>query len=189
MPTNLFASDESMDLDRLHQFLSETVQNKQQMNELRRQPPMDFEERTVLIESRSSMYCDLIKPIQVFNSMISMDPTNAKQYQENLMKQLELIYTKINSIDTQFSQDDANREHYKLPFTKPQTQPTDEEINKESISTIMKAFNTEAENIKQIHSTMKENRQTEYSTDDDRSSTGSYKAKSSKGRKITYCSV
>ena len=110
---------------------------------------MDFEERTVLIESRSSMYCDLVKTIQVFNSMISTDPTNGKQYQENLVKQLELIYTKINSIDTQFSQDYTNREHYKLsPFVKPPKQPTDEEINKESISSIMKAFNTKVENTK-----------------------------------------
>ena len=40
-----------------------------------------------------------------------------------------------------------------------------------------------------MHSTMKENGQTEYSTDDDRSSTGSYKAKASKGVKTTYCFV
>ena len=86
MPTNLFASDKPMDLDRQHQFLSETVQNKQQLNEPRRQLSVDFKERTALIEFWSSMYCNLVKTIQVFNSLISMDPTNTEQYRENLTK-------------------------------------------------------------------------------------------------------
>ena len=85
------------------------------------------------------------------------------------------MYTNINSIDMQFSQDDVNREHYKLPpSTKPQTQPMDEEIVRESITTIVKGFEAEAEIIKrQMCSTMKVNGQTESSTDDDRSSNGS----------------
>ena len=80
MPTNLFTSNEPIDLDRLHQFLSEVVQNKPKNNTPRQQPPMDFEERTALIVAKSSTYCDLVKTIQVFNSMISIDSTNAKQY-------------------------------------------------------------------------------------------------------------
>lgn len=80
MPTNLFTSDKPMDLDRLHQFLSETVQNNQQLNEPRRHPPMNFKERTALIESRPSTYCILVKTIQVFNNLISTDRTNVKQY-------------------------------------------------------------------------------------------------------------
>ena len=45
----------------------------------------------------------------------------------------------------------------------------------------MKAFDAETENKKhQMHSTMKANAQTESSRDDDRSSTGSYKARAQK---------
>ena len=116
----LFASNEPIELDKLHQFLSEVVSKKQ--SEPRRQPPMDLDDRTNLIESRTSMYCDLIKTIQVFNSIIKANPSNAQQYQENLAAQLQPIYSKIAKIDMQFSRDDANREHYKLPlFAKPQT--------------------------------------------------------------------
>lgn len=70
----------------------------------------------------------------------------------------------------------------------------DEEMDKESITTIMEAFEAEAEaeNIKrQMHSTMKGNGQTESSTDNDRSSNGSagsYKGNNSKGYKQTTCS-
>ena len=115
-----------------------------------------------------------------------------QQYKENLTTQLDPIYTKIREIDTQFSMDDANMEHYKLPpFAKPQIQPTDEEIKKEHISTLMKTFDAEAENIKQqMRATMRANGQAESSTDDNRSSTGSYKGKSSKtGKQTTYCSA
>ena len=99
---------------------------------------------------------------------------------------------KINEIDTQFSMDNPNRGHYKLPsFVKPQTQPTDKEMNNEHISTLMKIFNAEAENTKQqMKATMRANGQTESSTDDHRSSMGGYKGKSMKGRKqTTYCSA
>ena len=45
--------------------------------------------------------------------------------------------------------DDTNREQYKLPsFTKPQTEPMDEEINNKLISILVKTFDSEAENIK-----------------------------------------
>ena len=54
-----------------------------------------------------------------------------KQFKENIAAQLDPIYTEIKKIDTQFSVDDANRYLYKLPsFTKPQTEPMDEEITK-----------------------------------------------------------
>ena len=90
-----------------------------------------------------------MKTIQVFNNVIGIGLSNAKQYQANLAKQLEPIYATVNNIDSQFSQGNTNREHYKLPpYTKPQTQPSDEEINKESITIIMKTFEAEAENIK-----------------------------------------
>ena len=48
LETNLFASNEEMDLDRLHDFLSEVVSRKQANTA--RQAPMDFEERTNLME-------------------------------------------------------------------------------------------------------------------------------------------
>ena len=114
--------------------------------EPQRQSPMDLEDRTNLIESRTSAYCNLIKAVQVFNSIISSNPPNLQQYKGNLTIQLDPIYTKIREIDTQFSKDDTNREHYKLPpFAKPQTQPTDEEMNKEHISTQIKTSDAEVE--------------------------------------------
>ena len=64
---NFFASNEEMDQNRLHEFLSGVVSRKQ--NDTRRQMPMNFEERTNLMESRTSAYGDLIKTIQVFNSI------------------------------------------------------------------------------------------------------------------------
>ena len=49
---------------------------------------------------------------------------------------------------------------------------------REHISTLMKIFDTGAELIKRrMKSTMRANGQAESSTDDDRSSTGSYKSK------------
>ena len=125
--------------------------------------------------------------MQVFNSIISKTHQTCKQYKENLIIQLDPIYTRIREIDTQFSKDDTNREHYKLPpFAKPQTQLTDEEMNKEHISALMKMFDAEAETIKcQIKATMRANGQAESSMDDDRSSTGSYKGKSTNGGKQT----
>ena len=51
---------------------------------------MDFEERTNLVESRTSAYCDLIKQyIQVFNSIISTNPVSAQQFQSDLQTRLE----------------------------------------------------------------------------------------------------
>ena len=72
---------------------------------------------------------------------------------------------------------------------KPQTQPTDEELNKEHISMLMKMFDAETETIKcQMKATMRLNGQAESNTDDNRS-TGSYKGKSLKGGKdSTMCS-
>ena len=66
----------------------------------------------------------------------------------------------------------------------------DQEIDRENITPIMKAFHTETENInQQMQSIMKANGQAESFTDDDRSSAGSYKGKSSKiGKHTTYCS-
>ena len=73
------------------------------------------------MDSRTSTYCDLIKTIQVFNSIISTNPAHAQQFQTDFQKRLEFIYTKINKIETQFNEDDANREYYNLPpFPKPQ---------------------------------------------------------------------
>ena len=75
---------------------------------------------------------------------------------------------------------------------KPQTQPSDEEMDKENIiATLMKMFDAETETIKhQMQSTLRANRQAKSSTDDDRSSTGSYKGKGLKGGKqMTYCSA
>ena len=64
---------------------------------------------------------------------------------------------------------------------KPQTQPTDEEMEKEHISTLMKVFSVETEAIKcQMKVMMRANGQAESSTNDDRSSTGSYKGKAQK---------
>ena len=190
MQRDLFASDEPIDLDRLHEFLVSVVNRKQ--NEPRKQPLIDLEERTALNESRTSACCDLIKTVQVFNKITSSNPTNAQQYQENLATQLEPIYTKIADIDIQFSKDKANREHYNLPpFVKPQTQLSDKELYKENITTLIKMFDTETETIKhQMQSTMRATGQDESSTDDDRSSTCSYKGKGLKGGKqMTYCSA
>ena len=82
LETNLFASNEEMDLDRLHDFLSEVVSRKQANTA--RQAPMDFEERTNLMESRTSTYCELIKIVQVFNSIISTNPASAQQFRSDL---------------------------------------------------------------------------------------------------------
>ena len=97
----------------------------------------------------------------MFNSIISSNPPNIQQYKENLTNQLEPIYMKIKEIDTQFSMNDANREHYKLPsFVKPQTQPIEEEVNNKHVSTLMTIFDAEAENIKwQMKATMRANSQ------------------------------
>ena len=91
-----------------------------------------------------------------------------------------------NDIDTQFSQDDTNREHYNLPsFVKTHIQPTDEEINRESLTTILKTLEAKTENIKhQMKSTMKAKSQTDSSTNDDRSSTCSYKGKGLNNTKL-----
>ena len=100
---------------------------------------MDFEERSNLMESRTSAYNNLIKTIEVFNSIIITNPANTQQIQHDLQARLEPMYTKFNKIDTQFSKDDANREHYNLQlFAKPQVQPTDKQINKEHITTLLK---------------------------------------------------
>ena len=190
METNLFVSIEPIDLDQLHDFLTKVVRKRQ--SEPQRQTPMDFEDRTNLMESRTNAYCDLIKTVQVFNIISSTNPANAQQHRENLVIQLDPIYTKIKEINTQFSKDDANREHYKLPpFAKPQTQPTEEEMDKESIAILMKSFEAEIEHIKrQMKATLRVNGQAESSTDDNGSSTGSYKGKSTKGAKqTTYCSA
>ena len=161
LETNLFASNEEMDLNRLHEFPSGVVSRKQ--TDTRRQMPMDFEERRNLMESRTSTYCSMIKTIQVFNSIISTNPANAQQFQSDLQTRLESIYAKINEIDTQFSKDDANREHYNLAsLEKPQVQPTDKEINQEYITTLLKHLDAETEAIKhQMKSTMKANGQTD----------------------------
>ena len=92
----------------------------------------------------------------------------------------------------QFNKDDANRVHYKLPpFLKPQVHHTDKEINKEHITMLLKDIDAKTEMIKcQMKSTIKASGQTESSTDNDRSSTGSYKGKGSKeGKQTTYCSA
>ena len=102
-----------MDLNRLLEFLSDVVSRKQ--DDMRRQTPMDFEERGNLMENRTSAYCNFIKTIQVFNSIISTNPANAQQFPIDLQKELEPLYTQINDIDTEFSKDNANREHYNLP--------------------------------------------------------------------------
>ena len=105
-----------MDLNKLHNFLAEVVSKKQAES-------MDLEERMNLIESRTSAYCNLIKTVQVFNNIISTNPPNIQQYKKNLTIQLEPTYTKIRKIDTQFSKENTNREHYKFPsFVKPQTE-------------------------------------------------------------------
>ena len=69
------------------------------------------------------------------------------------------MYAKISDIDTEFSKDDANREHYNLPlFAKPQVEPTDEDISKENITTLLKTLQAKTESIKhQMRSTMKAN--------------------------------
>ena len=92
--------------------------------------------------------------------MMQIDTRNAKYYQEGLTKQFNPLYTRINNIDRQFKQDDANREHYKLPpFAKPQIHPTDEEINKESIIMNIRNFEAEVENIhREMCTMMKANR-------------------------------
>ena len=51
LETNLFASNEEMDLDRFHDFLSEVVSRKQANTA--RQAPMDFKERTNLMEKQN----------------------------------------------------------------------------------------------------------------------------------------
>ena len=113
LETDLFTSNKPIDLNRLHDFLLDVVSRKQ--TEPQRQSPMDLEDRTNLIKSRTSAYCDLIKTVQVFNNIISTNPPNVQQYKENLTLQLDPIYTKIREIDIQFNKDDSNREHYKLP--------------------------------------------------------------------------
>ena len=116
---NFLPNNEEMDQNRLHEFLSGVVSRKQK--ETRRQMPMNFEERTNFMESRTSTYGHLIKTIQVFNSIISTNPASPQQFQSDLQIRLEPIYAKINEINTQFSKDDANRKHYNLPsFAKPQ---------------------------------------------------------------------
>ena len=109
----MFANNEEMDLNRLHEFLSEVDSRKQ--GNMIRQAPMDFEERTNLMENRTSTYCELIKTVQVFNSIISTNPGSVQQFRSDLQTQVGLLYTKINDIDMQFSKDNANREHYNLP--------------------------------------------------------------------------
>ena len=54
LETNLFASNEEMDLNRLHKFLLEVVSRKQA--NMIRQAPVNFEERTNLMENRTSTY-------------------------------------------------------------------------------------------------------------------------------------
>ena len=94
LETHLFTSNEEMDLNRLHEILSGVVSRKQ--DDTRRQIPMNFEERTNLMESRTSVYCSLIQTIQVFNSIISSNPASAQQFQSDLQKRLQPIYAKIN---------------------------------------------------------------------------------------------
>ena len=81
-----------------------------------RQAPMDFKERTNLVESRTSTYCKLIKIVQVFNSIINTNPASVQQFRSDLQTQIGPLYTKLNDIDTQFNKDDANRKHYNLNF-------------------------------------------------------------------------
>ena len=185
----MFTSNEEMDLNRLHEFLSGIVARKQ--TNIGRQVPMDFEERTNLMESRTSTYCELIKIVQVFNSIISENLANVQQFKSDLQAKVGPLYAKINDIDTQFSKDNANREHYNLPSFTKQLQPMDEEISKENITTLLKTLDAKTESIKhQMRSTMKANGQTDSSTDDNRSSTGSYKGKGLKNSKPTsYCSA
>ena len=160
-----------------------------------RQVPMDFEERTNLMESRTGAYCELIKTVHVFSSIISKNPASAQQFKSDLQARVGPLYAKINNIDTQFSKDDANREHYNLPsFTKPQVQPMDEEISKENITTLPKTLEAETESTKhQMRSTMKANGQTDLALAlmmTDHLSTGSYKGKGLKNSKLTsYCSA
>ena len=71
-----------MDLNRLHDFLAEVV-NRKQANTVR-QTPMDFEERTNLMEKRTSTYCKLIKVVQVFNSIISDNPASVQQFRSDI---------------------------------------------------------------------------------------------------------
>ena len=82
LETNLFASNEEMDLNRLHKFLLEVVSRKQANTT--RQAPMDFKERTNLMENRTSTYCKLIKTVQVFNSIISTNAASAQQFRSDL---------------------------------------------------------------------------------------------------------
>ena len=166
-----------MDLNRLHEFLLEVVSRKQ-VNMIK-QAPMDFEERTNLMQNEISTYCELMKTIQVFNSIISANPASAQQFKNDLQARVGPLYTKINNIDTQFSKDDTNREHSNLPsFVKPQVQPTNEKINRENITTLLKTLEAETKSIKcQMRSMMEANGQTDSSANDVRSSTGSYKGK------------
>ena len=187
METNLFTSIKPIDLDQLHDILADIVKKKHAKPQ--RQTPMDFEDRTNLMESRTNMYCDLIKTVQVFNNIINTNPSNAQQHRENLTIQLDPIYTKIkemtpSSVKMMQTGNTTNYLH-------SQSHKMDEEINKETIATLMKAFKAEMEHIKrQIKATLRANGQAESSTDDDRSSTGSYKGKSTKGGKqTTYCSA
>ena len=82
LETNLFASNKEMDLNKPHKFPSEVVSRKQA--NMARQAPMDFEEKTNLIETRTNTYCELIKTVQVFNGIISTNPASAQQFRNNL---------------------------------------------------------------------------------------------------------
>ena len=82
LETNLFASNKEMDLDKLHDFLSEVVSRKQA--NMTRKAPMDLKERTNLMENRTSRYCELTKIVQVFNSIISTNPASVQQFRSDL---------------------------------------------------------------------------------------------------------
>ena len=96
LETHLFPSNEEMDVNRLQEFLLGVVSRNQ--GDMRRQTPMDFEERANLMESRTSAYCQLIKIIQVSNSIIGTNPASRQQFQSDLQTRLEPIYAKINEI-------------------------------------------------------------------------------------------
>ena len=59
LETDLFTRNEPIDLDKLHDYLTEVISRKQ--TECQRQSSMDLEDRTNLIKSRTSTYCNLIK--------------------------------------------------------------------------------------------------------------------------------
>ena len=190
METDLFASNEPTDLNKLHKYLSDIVSRK--CTKPQRQMPMDLMDRTNLIESRTSAYCDLIKLYkcltaslaQIHPTYSSIEKTSPTSWNQSTWKSRKLTLSSVWMMQTE---NITNFHH----LWNTQTQPIEEEVNNKHISTLMTIFDAEAENIKwKMKATMRANSQADSSTDDNRSSMGSYKGKSTKGGKqTTYCSI